>query len=119
MIAYHASPVLISRFRCTEQGVHVGSLESALEAVSRKIGRDSEFFLHRVEVDTSRFVEEIDHGYDWRSVFEKEVDTVNGYVYSNRYEPSSELSCVTWKPEETLKILDVSKKTLNDFRKKG
>lgn len=90
-----------------------------MEAVSRKIGRNSEFYLHTVEVDTSQFVEEIDHGYDWRSVFEKEVDTVNGYVYSNRYEPSSKPSYVTWNPEETLKILDVSKKTLNDFRKKG
>ncbi|MDX1532611.1 MAG: hypothetical protein R3230_00210 [Nitrosopumilaceae archaeon] len=58
MIAYHASPDRFDEFLCTDQGVHVGAKESALEAVSRKT--DGEFYLYTVEVDTSSFVEEID-----------------------------------------------------------
>ena len=107
MIAYHASPDRFDEFFCTEHGVHLGAKESALEAVSRKT--DGEFYLYTVEVDTSSFVEEIDHGYDWRSVFIHEPESIKGYIYQNKYEPSSAPSYVTWKPEHTLKIVGVEK----------
>jgi hypothetical protein len=107
MIAYHASPDSFDEFVCTEQGVHVGPKESALEAVSRKT--NGTFYLYKVDVDVSCFVEEIDHGYDWRSVFMYEPESIKGYIYQNKYEPSSKPSYVTWKPEQTLKIMGVEK----------
>lgn len=110
VVAYHASPDLFDKFICTEHGVHVGSLQSALEAVSRKT--NGEFYLYTVEVDVLNFVEEIDHGHDWCSVFKYEPDNVKGYIYQNRYEPSHIPSYVTWKPEETLKIVSVERRSL-------
>lgn len=108
--AYHASTDLFDQFVCTKHGIHLGSIESAREAVSRKPLAKLGYYLYEVEVDISSFVEEIDHGHDWFSIFENESDKIFGYVYQNKYEPSSKPSYVTWMPEKTLRILSVNKK---------
>ena len=106
MIVYHASLHSFDEFKVTDQGIHFGSKESALVAVERKAeqivelhgesARPAKFWLYTVELDTSSFVEEFDHGYDWAKSFEKEIDSIKGYVYTNRYEPSSAPSYITW-----------------------
>ena len=111
MIAYHASPELFDRFICTEQGVHLGSLQSAREAIHRKIG-NGKYYLYKVKIDTRQFIEEFDQGYDWKKSFEKEPSNIKGYVYKNKYEPSTRHSFVTWVPEKTLEILSVEERYL-------
>lgn len=103
--AYHASPFFFEDFENQKHGIHVGSYQSALEAVQRKTS--NEFYLYTVRVDTSCFVEEFDHGYDWESVFKYEPQQVKGYIYQNRYEPSHVSSYVSWVPEQTMTITKV------------
>lgn len=92
---FHASPIDFNEFEVQEQGIHFGSKESAFEAVSRKV-TDGKIFLYKVLLDVSQFVEEFDLGYNWYSSFSKEPKYVKGYVYSNKYEPSTKPSYVTW-----------------------
>lgn len=104
--AYHASPSLFDKLMCTTNGVHAGSKWSARQAVERK-SIDGFYYLYEIEIDTVNFVEEFDHGYYWRSIFEREPLCINGYIYRNEYEPSVGLSYVSWIPEETMRILSV------------
>jgi hypothetical protein len=108
---YHASPVKINLFEVTEQGIHFGSLESAVEAICRKIDYGENFFLHKVRLDISNYIENFDVGYNWRSWFQNEPDEVKGYIYTNKYEPSTEKSYVTWCPE-TIRTVLITQETL-------
>lgn len=108
--AYHASPDLFDVFVCTEQGVHLGSVESALQAIRRKVSKGDIFYLYKVEVNTTKFIEEFDRGFYWNTLFSSEPECVEGYIYMNRYEPSTKPSYVTWKPEKTLRMIDVSQR---------
>lgn len=115
MIVYHASLDDFKVFKVTEQGIHFGSKESALIAVERKAEQIAElhgiskypksFYLYKVELDVSSFVDEFDQGYDWAKSFEKEIDSIKGYVYNNKYEPSTKPSYITWDLD-TIKIID-------------
>lgn len=104
---YHASPVEINLFEVTEQGIHFGSRESAVEAVSRKVNPGEKFFLHKVSLDISKYIESFDMGYNWKEMFENEHPDITGYVYTNKYEPSTKKSYVTWCTD-TIKILEIT-----------
>ena len=121
MKAFHASLCDFDTFQMTEQGIHFGTIESALIAVERKAeqivelhgskARPTSFYLYEVELDISRFVEEFDQGYDWAKSFEKEVDSIKGYVYNNKYEPSNGPSYITWD----CSTINLMKKTKMEF----
>jgi len=102
---YHASPVRIDNFEVSEQGIHFGSLESAIEAICRKVDYGEVFFLHKVRLDISNYIETFDVGYNWRAWFQNEPVEVEGYIYTNQYELSVKKSYVTWCPETINTVL--------------
>lgn len=113
---YHASLHSFDVFEVTEQGIHFGTKESALQAIERKIIDHEYFFLYEVLLDISQFVEEYDQGYDWRSSFINEPDNVKGYIYKNKYEPSNDLSYMTWNPS-VINIKNITKIYTEDLEK--
>lgn len=95
MILYHASPSRIFSFIIpNENGLHLGSVDSAIYAAQRK---STSYYLYRCNVAISNPIDVEDCGYDWKS--EIDFAAYQGYDairYRNKYEPSASPSYVIW-----------------------
>lgn len=132
MILYHASTVKIKDFYVPYGGIHMGGINSALEAALRKVrsynGYDElQIYLHRLEVDLGRSVMIDDMGdcAAWRSMINScKKEGYNSVEYNNIYEPDIVNSYMLWEPER-IKILtvdsmyqDEAEDKINDFYEK-
>lgn len=88
---YHASPVRFSKLKKTnEEGIHLGSEVSALQAAVRHDNRDL-IYLYKVTVDLGEKIEEYeDIGHGWVEVIEDCIS--NGETTSVMYRNNNEES---------------------------
>lgn len=114
MILYHASTVKIEKFHVPLGGIHMGGINSAIEAALRKVrGHYSsdvpDVYLHRLEVDLGRSVV-LDDAADcqnWRDMINLCIrEGYDSIEYSNLYEPDLCHSFMVWEPSR-VKIIDV------------
>ena len=85
---FHCSPVRITDFYIPENGLHFGSLESGIIAVSRKLTNQvpCTIYVHKVKLDVTRCQELFDIGFNWAEEVKYESGKI--FKYKNKYEPS-------------------------------
>ena len=125
VIVYHASPCKIELFTKRNNGIHMGSLYSALQAVQRK--NVDEVYIHKLKLNTENIIENFpDAGDDWLEVIEYlEENEKTVLSYKNQYEPSIYKSylCIDPKEFEVLEITHVNatkvELMISDFEMNG
>lgn len=124
MILYHASRSHIDEFYVNPEGLHLGSLNSALEAALRhsSLGEDGKpIYVHKVKVKKEMFgkvYESNDVGYDWYPII---LDAATyGYTcirYVNKYEPSIKPSFCIWNKGMVESIIEIDTYSEDKARK--
>lgn len=113
---YHASTAHITEFRIPLNGLHFGTKESALQAVTYKrdkLENGNLFYLHKVIIDDSTVEDTFDCGEDWRYEIGDEVDKL--WSYTNKYEPSVGKSYVMFDTKFIKQMVSVEQLNLEDF----
>lgn len=115
MILYHASTVKIEQFYIPYGGLHLGGINSALEAALRKLRSPLNVvnadmvYLHKCIVDLGRITRVNDLGGDeaWRTLIEEcRCLDFNSVQYKNEFEPDSVDSFMIWDTTR-IKIISV------------
>ena len=106
-VVYHCSPVKIDQFYIPENGLHFGSLESALIAAARHVVNQDEMkvFVHKVKINVTKCQELFDVGFNWAE--EVNHETCKIFRYKNKYEPSLQPSYVLFDTSLILSIEQV------------
>lgn len=126
MILYHASTVPITEFYIPYGGLHLGGVNSSLEAALRKlrshlnVSNASVVYLHKCEVQLGRIVctDDLGGDQDWRDIFSTEYDSVK---YINKYEPDVDPSYMIWDASRITVLstdsiyIDDAEDMVNDF----
>lgn len=115
---YHASPYSFDKFEIPYNGLHFGTLESAIQAVEYKKDKleDGFFYLYQVVLDISLCEDVFDIGQDWAEYLEK--DTSKVYSYTNKYEPSTGKSYVVFCPRFIKSVESKEKLSLFAYKNK-
>lgn len=122
MILYHASTVKIDKFYIPYGGLHLGGINSALEAALRKLRSPlnvvdaNTVYLHKCRVDLGRIQYSKDLGGDeaWRTLIEecKRFD-FHSVEYKNEYEFDIQNSFMIWDTAR-IEILEVDSIHMDD-----
>ncbi|AGG57865.1 hypothetical protein VPBG_00093 [Vibrio phage helene 12B3] len=109
---YHASLHKIDNFEIPFNGLHMGTKESALQAVERKgVQYETDtYYLHEILIDARSAEDVFDSGDSWRE--DLQGDTSKVFSYTNKYEPSSGKSYVMFSTKYIKDILSVEKCTI-------
>lgn len=113
---YHASPNHITEFRIPLNGLHFGTKESAIQAITYKkdkLENETIFYLHKAVIDDSVVEDTFDCGEDWRSEIGDDVDKL--WSYTNKHEPSVGKSYVMFDTKFIKQVVSVEKLNLEDF----
>lgn len=112
--AYHASLCKIDKFKIPFNGLHFGGKDSAYQAVERKCIQNNckTFYLHKVVLDVSRTEDVFDQGDGWREYLQQ--DTSKIFSYTNKYEPSTSKSYVTFNTDFIVDVVDTQLLSLEE-----